>query len=134
MPTLKSSDVKFTLSNGNVYNFMLARTSEGKKAWNVSRLYTKPPSLIKHQIDITITAREDEMTSTAVRQLKRVREILDEVDVMMSETENLTLHGLDNIDYPASLDSKGMKLETVIHEQERDPEYQITLLVWGLYE
>jgi len=134
MPTLKAHDIRFVLNNGTTYDFMLARTNDGKKAWNVERLFTRPPSMIKQRIDLTITAREDEITSSAARQLKRVKEILEEIDAMMVGTDTIKLTGLDNVQYPIVIDAKGSQLETVIHEQERDPEYQVTLLIWGIYE
>jgi len=90
--------------------------------------------MIKQRIDLTITAREDEITSSAARQLKRVKEILEEIDAMMVGTDTIKLTGLDNVQYPIVIDAKGSQLETVIHEQERDPEYQVTLLIWGIYE
>jgi hypothetical protein len=129
---MKPYDVTFILTNGTKYDFMLAKSGE-KKLWEVQRMYTIAPSLIKQKINMTVTAREDEMSLSGIRQLKRVAEILSNLDAMIDETENITLHGFDSIDYPVVIDKEGIRANTVIHEGERDPEYQVQVICWGVY-
>jgi len=126
-------DINFKLDNGKEYGFMLAR-KDGKKAWNCNYQFFAPPDLRKYRIDITVTAREDDITATGVRQLKRVEEIISDMDKIMAETTAMTLTGLDGRDYSVLVDKSGILINTIIHEKAREPEYQVSLLLWGLYE
>jgi len=129
----KTHDISFQLSDGTEYGFMLAR-ADGKKAWAVNRVFRPPPSLVKQRVDIVITAREDEIAASAVRQLKRMEEILADLEKIMASTGNIVLTGLDNLKYPVLIDQAGLQINTLIHEKQREPEYQVAILCWGLYE
>lgn len=130
---MRTYDIEFQLDDGSSYGFMLAK-SDGKKAWAVNRIFRPPPSMIKQQIDIVITAQEDEISASAIRQLKRMKDILADLEKIMASTGDITLTGLDNLEYPILIDKSGLKINTLIHEKEREPEYQVTVLLWGLYE
>lgn len=128
----KTHDISFELESGDNYGFMLARDSDGKKAWNPNREFHSPPSMIKQRIEIVITAKEDEISASAVRQLKRMEEILSDLEKIMASTGNIVLTGLDNQRYPILIDKSGLRINTLIHEKSREPEYQVAILLWGL--
>ena len=130
---MRRYDISFQLTNGNEYGFMLARRN-GKKAWAVNRVYYPPPSMVQHRIDITITAREDEVAASGVRQLKRMEEILNGLEAIMAYEGDILLIGLDNRQYPIKIDADGIKIETIIHEKDREAEYAASALLWGLYQ
>jgi len=129
---MRAYDVSFEISAGTKYGFVLA-VAAGRKAWEVTRLYTKPPTLIKQRIDMVITASEDDITASGARQLRRMAKILADLEVLMTETDNITLTGLDNESYQVLLDKEGLTIKTLIHEKSKEPEYQVSLLCWGLY-
>lgn len=130
---MKVYDIAFQLEDGTEYGFMLARV-DGKKAWAVNREFHPPPSMIKQRINLVITAREDEILASAVRQLKRMEEILSDLEKIMASEGSIVLTGLDNQKYPVLIDKAGLQINTLIHEKQREPEYQVSLLLWGLYE
>jgi len=125
-------DITFELDNGKSYGFMLARDKDGGKAWDPKREWWAPPSMIKQRINIVITAREDEMSASAVRQLKRIEEILADLETIMAYTGKKVLVGLDKLRYPIRIDKSGLQISTIIHEKGREPEYQVAILCWGL--
>lgn len=127
----KTHDISFQLENGSEYGFMLAKIND-KKAWNPKREFHSPPSMIKERIDIVITAKEDEITASGIRQLKRMEEILSNLEKIMAYKGNMVLTGLDNKRYPIRIDKSGLRTNTLIHEKSREPEYQVSILCWGL--
>lgn len=129
---VRTHDINFQLNDGSDFGFMLAK-SKGEKAWNVTRVFRSPPSMVKQEIHIVITAREDEMSASAVRQLKRMEEILEDLEKIMAWTGGITLVGLDDLSYKILIDKSGLRIKTLLHEQEREPEYQVEILIWGLY-
>ena len=129
---MRAYDVLFEIADGTKYGFVLA-TNKGKKLWEVTRLFKAPPTLIKHSIQMTITASEDDITASGARQLKRMSAILSDLEVLMTENDDITLTGLDNEKYLVLLDKNGLKTQTLIHEKNKEPEYQVSLLCWGLY-
>jgi len=129
---MRAYDVLFEIADGTKYGFVLA-SDNGKKAWEVTRLFKAPPTLIKQSIQMTITASEDDITASGARQLKRMSAILSDLEVLMTENDDITLTGLDNEKYLVLLDKNGLKTQTLIHEKNKEPEYQVSLLCWGLY-
>lgn len=130
---MKAQDVKFTLDDGTTYTYMLARTEEGK-AWKVDRVFTQPPSIIKYQIEMTIAIGGDRARRSGALQLRRVKQVIEDLEVLIDETADITLTGLDDIDYYVSIDPKGLKLDVRSDESNRDCEYNVTLLCWGFYK
>ena len=124
-------DVTFELDNGKSYGFMLAK-KDGKKAWYPERIVRLPPSMIKHEINMVITAREDEMSASGIRQLKPIEEILADLETIVAYTGNKILNGLDHQKYPLRMDKSGLRISTITHEKEREPEYEVSILCWGL--
>lgn len=135
---MKKFDIEFEIEGsgsnaGKKYGFMLAQ-EDGEKMWNVQRTLSPPPSMMKQQINLVVTAREDEFDASAARQLKRITEILAELEIIMEEDE-VRLAGLDGVEYPVRLDSdNGLKESVFIHEKDREPEYVVSVFAWGLYE
>jgi hypothetical protein len=133
---LKTHDIVFTINDGvnkgKDYGFTLAR-AEGRKAWKVTTLFNPPPSMVKQRIEITITAREDNIPLTGVRELKRINEIVDDLNAIFEQTTPVTLVGLDRQTYSVLVDKEGPQLTNILQEKEREPEYQVVLLCWGIY-
>ena len=88
---MRTYDIEFQLDDGSSYGFMLAK-SDGKKAWAVNRIFRPPPSMIKQQIDIVITAQEDEISASAIRQLKRMKDILADLEKIMISSKYTRAH------------------------------------------
>ena len=134
---MRRNDVEFLVNTGDyqgdVYKFTLA-TVNGKKAWNRTRLFYPPPSMIKERIDMIIEARELNIPRSGAIELKIVDEILDQLTHMANETEASTLTGLDGQDRKVQIDRNGFNVENVVNETTKEPEYRVNLTCWGLYE
>jgi len=135
---MRAHDIKFTMNsgehNGEQYGFTLAEV-DGKKAWKARKKWYSPPSMIAYEINATVTAREKNIPLSGAVELKQVNKILEDLNVIFGETEKpVTLLGFDKREYPILVDKSGITTEAIIHEKEREPEYQVSLLCWGLYE
>ena len=128
----KGYDITFTLDEGKVYHFMLAG-ADGSKAWRKAPIYAIPPSLLKHRIDMNITATEQGTTLSGAQQIKRAAEILTQLEEILNETEYVTLLGYDDHSYKVLLDREGVEIVTVIDEVSRAPEYQVKVVCWSFY-
>lgn len=127
---MKPFDVTFNFDSKS-YGYMLARVN-GRKAWQVERIYTLPPSLIKYKITLMINAREDQLNRVGVKQSKQLEEILQEIEQIVLAS-NVILDGYDEMEYNILVDQAGMQTSAVIEEQTRKPEHHIALTCWGLY-
>ena len=134
---MRASDIEFTINDGDykgdVYGFTLAR-KDGKKAWQVSRIYSKPPSLVKHKIEMAITAREDNVRASGAWEHDRIEEILEKMSRVADEIEPVKLHGLDGEDYLVRIDRDGLQTDNVIDEKDRSPEFLLRVNAWSLYD
>ena len=130
-------DVTFTVNTGDHkgdrYSYTLA-TINGKKAWSVTKLFNPPPSMIKEKIEMVIECREHNINRAGANELTLANKIIDELSIIASETEASTLKGLDNKERLVKIDNNGFSLSAEIKEKERDPEYRINVVCWGLYE
>ena len=125
-------DVQFRLSTNKTYYFMLAMI-DGRKGWYRRRLHSPPPSMIKSQIDIVITAQEDETMRSGGRQQRRMDEIMDQLDKIVAETGIITVTGIDGVKRLVLVDVKGYTTETVLDEKDTEPEYRAAMTLWERY-
>ena len=132
---MRANDVTFTINaggaKGKTYGFTLAETG-GKKAWEVIRVFRPPPSMVKYHIKMIITVREENIGGSGARELMRVEKIIKALEQIMEQNTPVTLKGFDKQKYAVLMDKAGITTEAIIHEKERQPEYQITALCWGL--
>jgi len=133
---MRANDVTFTINageaKGKAYGFTLADTG-GKKAWEVTRVFRLPPSMVKYRIKMVITVREENIGGSGARELMRVEKIIEALEQIMEQNTPVTLKGFDKQKYAVLMDNEaGITTQTIIHEKERQPEYQATVLCWGL--
>ena len=134
---MRAQDIKFKINDGphkgEEYGFTLA-TVDGKKAWEDIKLFIPPPSLIKEQINIVVTAREGNMPLSGAIELKQVKRIIEQLLIIFDEITPVTMIGFDKQERLVRVDKQGPVMVPVIHEREKDPEYRVSLTCWGLYE
>jgi len=129
-------DITFELNNGTKYGFMLAR-DKGKKAWTCKRIKTIAPSLIKYRIEMTLSAKEHEANRDGGITKKGIDTFLTELETVAAETTAMTLVGLDegknSRSYSVLVDETGVEFVNMVEEKNRKPEYNVTLVCWGLW-
>lgn len=135
---MRTNDVAFTVNagdeKGKTYGFTLA-IIDGKKAWEAKREVIPPPSLIKYRIDMVITAAEGNISSSGAKQLTRLKTITAELEELMKQNTAITLLGFDKAIYSVLFDAaNGLSTRALISEKERETEYQVVCLCWGLWE
>ena len=134
---MKAHDIKFVMNSGDhqgdEYGFTLA-TVDGRKAWDAVRIFPQPPSLIKEEIDLVLTAREGNIPLSGARELKIVDRILDQLETISLETDLVTLHGIDGVERSVRVGRNGRRVIPVVHETGKEPEYHISVKCWSLYE
>lgn len=135
---MRTNDIEFTINSndyghmGETCGFTLVR-NDGEKAWQVTRVRNKPPSLIKHKIEMAITAREDGIRANGAIENERIEKILEKMEWVSDEIEPLTLKGLDGETYMVRIDRDGLQETNMMHEKERKPEFVLNVLAWSLH-
>jgi len=134
--TVRASDVKFTIRsgdrNGETYGFTLA-DNNGQKGWSCARRFHEPPSMIKEEITLLITAREQNVAMSGATELKIIGKIIESLEIIATETEPIEMVGLDGVKRLVLFDRKGYTVNPVIREIDKEPEYVITVPLWSLY-
>lgn len=134
---MRASDIKFQLNSGDhkgeEYGFTLAIVNN-KKAWTSTRLFLQPPTMIREKIDLVLTAREANVPISGAIELKLVNKILEHLENISLETDAVTLVGIDKEERLVRVGEHGAELNPVIQEKGKEPEYQVTVTCWGLYE
>ena len=134
---MRTSDISFTMNSGKhegkTYHFSLAK-KDGQKAWSVTRIYNPPPSNIKYKIEMGISASEGRIMANGVQDLTRIGKIIENMHIVAEETTPVTLDGLDGEKYNIIIDVNGIQEGNLTHEAERNPEFILNVLAWGLYD
>jgi len=130
-------DVSFTVNSGDhktdTYRYILSLVN-GKKAWSLTPLFYPPPSMIKNKIDMTIAAREHNVSKSGATELMTVSKMLNELSIIAEADEPATLTGLDKEKRLIRIDKNGFTITSAVNEKGKEPEYQINLTCWGLYD
>lgn len=133
---MEAFDVIFTPNSGDQkgehYGFTLA-TQQGSKGWVFEKRMLTPPSMVDCKIELTIEAKNENIPLSGGVELATVKEITDALDVLATETEPLDIIGLDGVTRKVRIDRSGYKVVPVIHETNKEPEYQVLVTIWGLY-
>lgn len=134
---MKQYDIEFTLnsgdSKGKKYGFTLA-TRNGEKQWSVTPKFYPAPSIIHDQIEMVLVAQEENIPLSGARELKQVNKILEQLRDMAVETTPSTLRGFDQDERLVQIDQDGFSIASTVLEPNREPEYVVNLVCWGLYE
>jgi len=130
-------DVKFVVNSGDYkgdeYGYTLAMV-DGKKAWQRAPLFYPPPSMIKEKIDMVIDANEYSIPNSGAVELENVNKILEQLTIIATETTPSTLTGIDNEEKLVLIDQNGFSVTSVVNETNKEPEYQVNLTCWVLYD
>jgi len=123
---------------GKAYNFMLAQDEKtGAKAWACLRTHDKPPSMIKHDIHMTIAARGDMMNLSAVMDDKQAQQIMEELEIIALSTNEYKnaaiLTESNGTSYYVVVDKDSPTSHALRHEGGVGIEYHVELHVWSIY-
>jgi hypothetical protein len=128
------NDVVFKLNsgtyNGESYGFTLALV-DNKKAWECRKIPREPPSMVEEEIEMVLTARDEESPLGAHTELARAADIMEQIQRVADETTASTLTGIDGVDRGVLIRQHALTVE--MHETEKDPEYQIKVACYGLH-
>ena len=132
--TEQINDVVFVLNSGTYsgeeYGFTLALV-DNKKAWECRKIPREPPSMVEEEIEMILTARDEDIPLGAHTELARAVDILDHIQRVADETTASTLTGIDGVDRGARI--RQYSLAVAVHEPEKEPEYQIKVACYGLH-
>jgi len=130
-------DVQFLINSGDYkgkkYGFTLAMIN-GKKAWARTPVFYPAPSMIKEKIDMVIFAREDNISLSGAVDLTAVDKILEQLSIIATAAKHSTLTGLDSKKRYVQIDKDGFSIKSTVNEISKEPEYQVELTCWGLYD
>lgn len=131
-----TQDVEFTINagkgKGRTFRYTLV-SHQGVKMWEVTPQFRPAPSMIKERISMVITAREQNISRSGATELETISKIIEELSIIGGETD-VTLKGLDYKERPILIDQDGFSVRSIINEQGKDAEYQVTVTAWGLYK
>ena len=124
------NDVVITLNSGTIYGFSLAEV-DGKKAWKCRKVLREPPSMVEEEIEMILTARNEDAPLGAQSELALVGDILTQIQAIADESTDPTMVGIDGV-------TRGVRIRDftvipVVHETEKDPEYHIEVACYGLH-
>jgi len=128
------NDVVIVLNSGTYsgeeYGFTLALV-DGKKAWECRKIPREPPSMVEEEIEMILTARDEEQPLGAQSELARVNDILTQIQRVADETTASTMVGIDGVTRHVLI--RYHALIVAVHEVEKEPEYQIKVACYGLH-
>jgi len=134
---MRQYDIEFLVNSGdkegNRYGFTLAK-SNGRKMWNVQRLFQPPPAMAKERIEMGIAVRAKNISRSGANELELANHIINQLETIADETTPATLTGLDGIKRAVLIDRQGFTIEPTVSEMKQDPEFQVTVLCWSVYE
>ena len=134
---MRAHDIKFKMNSGarkgDEFGFTLSLI-DGQKAWASTKLLQEAPSMVNERIDIVINALGGNIPLSGATEMQIVRRTLEQLDTISAETTFVTMTGLDGIDRSVLVDVVGAVLKPIIHEKDRDPEYQVSMTLWGYHK
>lgn len=131
-------DVEFRVNSGDLqgqkYRYVLA-SKNGAKMWSVTPLFSPAPSMYRDRIEMSITAGEHNVDTSGAVELRKVKELLDELRDIAEESseEPVTMTGLDREKRLVRIDQSGFSVTSTIKEQGKPAEYIINFPCWGMY-
>ena len=117
---------------GQKYGFMLSQSNR-IKSWTVNRLYKSAPSMIKERIEFGIAVRDKNVASSSAIELSIASKIIDQLEEI-TKAGDTDLVGLDGIQRKVRIDRTGFQTRPVTNEVGRNPEYEVHVICWSLYE
>ena len=132
---MKTADVTFTrLSDGEVFDFDLAKQSNGQKMWLAVRNTEPPPSIVSHRISMTIKAMPGGDSRAGGASLKTSVQVIEEIDALIDEEQPLVLDGFDEKKYRVFIQRQESAIsESFVAEKNREGEYLLTVKCVALY-
>ena len=134
---MRTSDVSFLMNSGTysgqTYKFTLAKQN-GRKMWNVSRVFEPAPSMYKERIDIGISLREKNVPKGGAKELKLSHTLIEQLVIVGDESTYVTMTGLDGVSRDVRMDSSGFTIEPIVDEKGRPAEYVAQVRLWSMHQ
>ena len=134
---MRSSDISFLMNSGTysgqTYKFTLAEQN-GRKMWDVNRVFKPGPSMCKETIEIGVSLGEKNINRGGAKELKLSTTLVDQLEIVAAESTYVTMMGYDGVSRDVRVDSTGIDIQPIVDEKARTTEYVAKMRLWSMHQ